>query len=335
MLRVFVLLLSLTAVDCASSQEKGIFFNGIDNYVRLPMINFNEFEEGFTIEVWCQNWGGYILSQGNAGEPENSVWMSTATGIWDGCGWESNEETAENLAIMIPDVASNQWLHVALVYDGKYQTLFVDGKAIDKVECAPPGELTSDRPLVLGAEPRQSPKQQWGFGGGLLHALRISSTPRYSESFEPKKTWENDEGTELLVTSEGVNGTTLLDQSAHQRSGEMVGAAVATTEQINNTKIIEGRVVRADGQPVDNAFVALVRGRKTSYATRTSTDRAGHFRIFVNDPSAGYYRLQAFGRSQAADGRWLTSFVGRSDNLKFSDESAMNVVVTVTDIDQN
>ncbi len=315
------------------TQEKGIFFDGFDDFVRLPMINFNEFQEGFTIEVWCQNWGGYILSQGSAGEPENSIWMSTAAGLWDGCGWESNQETPENLAIVIPDIMPNQWMHVALVYDGRTQALFVDGKVVGKVECAPPGTLTSDRPLVLGAEPRSSNKEQWGYGSGLLRAVRISTKPRYTDNFEPQKSWENDEATELLVTSDGVNGNTVVDQSQHNRSGELAGARVVSRDEIK-TKVIEGRVVRADGQPVDKAFVSLVGQRKMAYETRTSTDGAGRFRVFVNDPSASY-SLRAFDRTQAANGRWSSSFVGRTDTLKFSDEGTMEVVITVEDIDRN
>lgn len=76
-------LLVCTFTPAGAAEEKALFFDGDNDFVDCPFIAFGKLN-AFTIEVWVKNWGGYIVNQGGAGDPENGIWLSTDEGPADG-----------------------------------------------------------------------------------------------------------------------------------------------------------------------------------------------------------------------------------------------------------
>jgi len=147
-LALIFLLLVCTFIPAGAVEEKVLFFDGDNDFVDCPFIAFVKLN-AFTIEVWVKNWGGYIVNQGGGGDPENGIWLSTDEGPFDGCAWESDQ--GNNYAINIGSLVPDQWTHIALQYDGKMQSVFLNGALVKRQEAPKPGPFDASRKLTIGA----------------------------------------------------------------------------------------------------------------------------------------------------------------------------------------
>ena len=155
-----------------------------------------------------------VLTQGAAGDPENSVWLSVGTEFspYETCGWES--ENGTNRQVTIGGTTDRVgWNHLAMVYDGNRQNLFMNGKLVKSNRAPPPGPLVRKRLLQIGAHDRD--QKQSKHGTGLLGPIRISKNVRYAKPFEPNWKFTADSDTVLLYDLAEGEGSRLHDSSGN------------------------------------------------------------------------------------------------------------------------
>ncbi len=105
-------------------------------------------------------------------------------------------------------ITMNEWSHVAGVYDGKQVRLYINGKLQESADGS--GErTTNDHPLFVGADPD-------GFGNptrefaGQIDEVRVSTSARYTDDFEPSQRFESDKESLLLLHMDQAVGPFLL-----------------------------------------------------------------------------------------------------------------------------
>jgi hypothetical protein len=211
----------LPAADVEPLADKALAFDGASSKVEAPSVAFDELD-AFTIEAWVYNWQGAVACQGRAGDPENSVWISLGTRAdvgapHESCGWESGRGANVEAAVGFGN--KDEWNHVAMVFDGTRQRVFLNGKPIRSRRAAKPGPLNLERPFILGAHHYA---ESLSFGTGLLRSLRITSRARYRGEFGPLPILEADEGTIVLYDAMDAEGDELRDGSGNMRHGRMV-----------------------------------------------------------------------------------------------------------------
>jgi hypothetical protein len=202
----------------AKTGRYGLNFNGRDSYISVPNIPFDTFKS-FTIEAWIKQWHGRVVYQGKEGDPENSIWMSLGAERLT-CGWESNQ--GQNYTYILRNRVLPQWDHVAMVFDGRQQLFFLNGKLVHKVTVPKPGPLDAKRRFLIGAQEKWDASQKRETlrnGRGILGSLHISRVARYSKDFTPKKSWKADGDTVALYQLSERNEKQLLDKSKNKRHG--------------------------------------------------------------------------------------------------------------------
>lgn len=286
---IFLLLICLV-MPADAAEEKALFFDGDNDFVDCPFIAFDKLK-AFTIEVWVKNWGGYIVNQGGAGDPENGIWLSTDEGPTDGCAWESDQ--GKNHAINIGSLVPDQWTHIALQYDGKTQSVFLNGALVKKQEAPKPGPFDASRKLTIGATEMSRPELPWGYGSGYLKSLRISSVVRYQDRFQPAVDWTADAKTLMLYTPASVQKSRLVDLSKNGRHGDIRGARFIAADQIKPT-ILSGVVTDPEQRLLAGVSIELSSGipyiKDTFLENKTNAD--GEYHFILNEPGK-CYRLYA------------------------------------------
>lgn len=108
------------------------------------------------------------------------------------------------------------WYHVAICGDGKRLSLFINGKPIGTAGAR--GPLPSPRKIYLGRVPNLDhviPEYVPKRFKGDLHAFSISSTPRYTKSFQPSKRIPRDDKTQVYLVLNGGMSDTVSDLSGN------------------------------------------------------------------------------------------------------------------------
>lgn len=223
---LLVLVVPLTAQEIESKKKEtdttqyALQFNGRDAYISVSNIPFDTFDT-FTVEAWVKQWKHRLVYQGMEGDPENSLWLSLGSRGFT-CGWESDQ--GRNYSYIIREESRDAWDHVAMVYDGTQQKMFLNGKRVYQTKAPGPGPLDNTRPFLIGAQQNWDPSQKKAAvrnGRGLLGALRISSVARYSKPFTPKRTWKADDETAVLYNLAEQNTEKLFDASKNKRHGTL------------------------------------------------------------------------------------------------------------------
>lgn len=180
--------------------------------------------EALTVEAWVKDWKGAILCQGKAGDPENSLWLSTGNRAGVGvphecCGFESG--AGVNYEIAPGYGPPGRWTHLALVYAEGKVSLYVQGKLVRALPAPKPGPFDASRPLYLGAHHYETVNS----GTGLLGPVRISNVARYAKEFAPVSRWTRDDRTLFLLPLTEGSGKQARDASGHGRHAALLDAA--------------------------------------------------------------------------------------------------------------
>jgi hypothetical protein len=183
--------------DRAIQLSGGLLFAGRGDHLTAPLIPFDEYDT-FTIEAWVYGgFNGAIMAQGRSGDPENSIWLSPG-GSRESleshtCGWESGK--GGNYYVSLNQSLALQWNHLALVYDGNRQRIFLNGKLLDQKSAPKPGKFVPGRDLMIGGH--QSLTKEL-FSTGRLRSVRISKVVVYESEFAPDATLDVEGSTVLL-----------------------------------------------------------------------------------------------------------------------------------------
>jgi WD40 repeat protein/HEAT repeat protein len=188
-------------------------FDGQDDCLFLPNLPFDQYD-AFTVEAWVKGWKDAILCQGRAGDPENSIWLSLGRrrsgNPHETTGWECTNGRNHQLALGLG--RPEAWDHVALVYDGRQQMIFLNGKLRRAVPSPRPGPFDTSRRLWIGAHEYEP----MGYGSGFLRSVRISKVARYHAEFEPSPKLSADSDTVLLLEAADGGGIRLHGASRDQ-----------------------------------------------------------------------------------------------------------------------
>jgi len=122
----------------------------------------------------------------------------------------------------------DQWTHVAMTYDGHALRFFTNGRLSGETEYE--GAVSTNRfPLYVGADPDRN-GQPNSFFTGAIDEVRLSDTARYVGAFEPKRVFDRDEHTRLLMHFDTMLGGVFPDDSGRGNHGWAVGSAVVVEE---------------------------------------------------------------------------------------------------------
>ncbi|MDQ8190616.1 LamG-like jellyroll fold domain-containing protein [Roseibacillus persicicus] len=192
--------------------SKGSFaldFNGSDQYIEVPSAKI-PLDEAFTLEAWfkARSFGSRVglatKTQGseyglfvNDGRPHFSVHLG---------GSYASVSSPQ------PMLKTNQWHHMAGVYDGKELRLYVDGVLVDTNKRSGKRK-TNDLPLLIGADVTGNGGATSHFNG-LIDTVRLSKVARYqSEQVEVESKLTSDDETSLLLNMDVLFGSQTYDQS--------------------------------------------------------------------------------------------------------------------------
>ncbi|MEM7232795.1 MAG: LamG-like jellyroll fold domain-containing protein, partial [Planctomycetota bacterium] len=126
---------------------------------------------------------------------------------------------------------ADRWYHVAGVYEEGSVRLYLDGKLVAQEEGF--GPMTpNDKPLFIGAEPRNDGSPNRYFGG-QVDGLRLSRVARYKgNAFDVRARHEPDADTVLLFKLDRNYGPFVLDRSGSNAHGMIMGSARCVPEEI-------------------------------------------------------------------------------------------------------
>lgn len=188
---VFLIILVMVPVGIvlADGGEAGfaLSFDGADDYVLLgstDTILGPGWEDTKTISLWVKPEGSALLcNQNDPGQcdtifGDRPVWWGISRGIINGEDriWVWNNPTTPNIVFNKVGVkyTSGEWLHIALVHDNGYLTVYKNGELIDSIESG-----TTEQPTQAGADPVlhlggiiKDENENWSYQG-LIDELRI------------------------------------------------------------------------------------------------------------------------------------------------------------------
>ena len=199
-------------------------FDGRQAHLSTRNVPFDSYSE-LTIEVWYRDWEGPLLCQGQAGDPENSIWMSAGRPGQprpeDASGWESSAGT--NYQFNSGPGQPSSWNHLALVYDGSEQLIFLNGVVQRRLRTPKPGPFHTGRTFFIGLHDYGKRRV---YGTGELRSVRISRSAQYTAAFKPAFPLAVDAQTVLLYDlSRDPGGQSVTDLSSGRRTAVLRGAA--------------------------------------------------------------------------------------------------------------
>lgn len=202
-------------IQSEADNQQCLVLTGSGEYVIAPHVPFDKFAS-FTIEAWVKSFNGRLVIQGKDGDPESSVWLILAARdrMTHG-GWEKN---GGDYDLQLVDEQEG-WKHVALVFDGAKQLLFVNGRLAGERPAPKPGPFEPPRPLMIG-EIRSAPK----FASGFVRGVRISKSARYTGDFTPPEQLTSDDMTVLLFDFSEVSADEVRDLSGNGNDGKIHNA---------------------------------------------------------------------------------------------------------------
>ena len=123
---------------------------------------------------------------------------------------------------------TNQWYHVAMVYEGQSLALYVDGK----LQGRHPTKLSMKRkenwlPFIVGADPDIRGRAN-SFFNGEIDEIRISKGARYEKPFEPRRRLTSDKNTVIFLDCDQSLGPFLIDRSPQGHYFRLTGDAYIT-----------------------------------------------------------------------------------------------------------
>ena len=143
-------------------------------------------------------------------------------------GWHFLMHGEAYTGILHPHEIEDRFVHIAGSYDGKLMRLFVDGVLVGAEPLVASTVRPSPLTFCIGANPEPGEDQIPVASGKLdgdVRSVRISTTARYLEPFEPPSSkFEPDKHTLALYHFDEGAGDVLHDSSGNGHHGKIVGA---------------------------------------------------------------------------------------------------------------
>lgn len=199
--------------------------NGQDQYLAVASEKI-PLKDAVTLEAWfnARSFGSRVglvtKTEGsdyglfiNDGRPHFSIFLS---------------DTYVTVSAPQPMLKTNQWHHLAGVYDGEETRLYVDGFLVDTNKRSGK-RRTNKLPLLIGADVTKAGGAT-SFFNGLIDTVRLSSSARYDgEKIEISSHFETDEDTILLLDMDVIFGKLTFDKSGRSAHAILLGEPIQQT----------------------------------------------------------------------------------------------------------
>ena len=118
---------------------------------------------------------------------------------------------------------TNQWYHVAMVYEGEALALYLDGKLQKRVQTKQPMKRKVNWfPLLVGADPDARGRAN-SFFNGEIDEIRLSKGVGYRKSFVPERRLKPNENTVIFLDCDRTVGPFLVDRGPKGHYFRMTG----------------------------------------------------------------------------------------------------------------
>lgn len=215
-------------VEEPSRQVEGMYFDGQTRIV-TPLARFAP----CTMEAWVRpEADAHAAFVGSDVRGEHGLSLGTHGG----------RLFAERLSGSVKTdahVPSDQWSHVAVVFNTEKTVLFLNGVEVGSGE---PTAIFGDAPFVVGGLSYGSRELQFR---GNMKWVRISEGSRYDEDFSPDDNFQPDNRTVLLYDLRDVPGKQITDLSGKGNHGQLEESPVTAPwpELTRHTLHFEGGAV--------------------------------------------------------------------------------------------
>lgn len=237
MRKQFTLLLATLLSLSAFSQNRGLNFDGVDDYVTIPrktgVLNGN----AFTVETWIKPAGTVINLQMLTDNYNYSTGQGLFLYIMDDRSIEvdlTTDVSGNSIYYSFPTpMWTNGWHHVAATYDGSTMQLFVDGNIIGSTPLS--GSVNLDLNTVFVGRWEDMGSSDYFFNG-TMDELRFWNVARTQTEIQANMNKEIAASTTNLTayykfnqgTANGNNAgiTALTDAVASPNNGSLVNFAL-------------------------------------------------------------------------------------------------------------
>lgn len=155
-----------------------LYFDGVDDYVKIPNSESLYIGDEITIEFWL-----YVKTKPTSGY-YSAVSKKDSYAVWswtNGPLLFSTVFSAKNCASCMEGVSTGRWLYVACTHKNGVSRFYLNGKLQKNVGLETFRRNTED--LFLGIASKDSKNNR--FFHGLIDELRISNVVRYTSDFTP------------------------------------------------------------------------------------------------------------------------------------------------------
>ena len=219
----------------------GLHSSGSNEKISIPHNAVLNFTQGFTVEAWLNpkatNISQSVVSKGFSGNANGIEFIGTDDG-WLQVSMKIKVNNT-SYALSAPFPGTNQWHHVAGVYDGSKMFLYVNGTLL-ALRSLPDALPQNTNPLIIGNSEA---------GGdtyvGILDEIRIWNRPLNACEINARKTSEINATFDNLVAyyrfNQGLinvpntDQTVLYDTSANQLDGMLTGYGLSGLSSTWNT----------------------------------------------------------------------------------------------------
>jgi len=210
-----------------SARNRVLLLDGSSS-VRVPSFPEAGPWKQFTLECWARgaqpaDWKGLVSNTQSSGFCLN----------WGAEGPKGSirlQELSNYLAVTSKKKPEpERWMHLAFVWDGQVARIFANGKLQDEVPAQ--GVLRGNKlPLFIGADTDRRGNPEHSFTGAI-DEVRVSRVARYARSFKPKKRFEPDSDTVLLMHFDDTLEGVFPDESGEHHHGFARGAPQLVEEK--------------------------------------------------------------------------------------------------------
>lgn len=215
----------------AVTKNYALSFDGKDDYVEIPSLK-PAVDNPMTVEVICRVVDLNQSTLVDLGSRETSEFVLRT----DAQQWRFERSTGSKLISTRGSVGlkPEQFVHIAGVWNGSRLSLFINGAPQPASNAANESRRRTQIERLLigglgqGIGNQSAPPTE--YFGGMLKALRISRTARYTSRFTAPTDFKSDEQTLAVYQFHSGTGNVLRDTSGNGHEGTIHGATWVQTD---------------------------------------------------------------------------------------------------------
>lgn len=196
-------------------------FDGVDDYVDIPSLNYDP-QKPVTVEGWLTCFAADSHAHILVLHGETTACVQQSGGVWHGLRIRNG--SLEMTAPRDSAPTARQRVHLALVWDGSRQRLFVNGKDTSSQQNLASNKCDTSGALFGCVRLTDDVPALRYFFSGQIDEVRISQSARYDADFGPQQRFASDGDTLALYHFDEGKGEVLQDASGHGHHGKIVGA---------------------------------------------------------------------------------------------------------------